>query len=273
MDLKGLDRVLQALGPYLEELVVCGGWAWYLYRRCLGTPGQIAAQFTRDVDCLGLRRLRVLDRPAAARLRDAGFEWIPMGADRPPAARFAWPDARHPLAEVEFLTTTRGDGARRTEELQQGLVAQALPDIEILTDAPVTLTIDDRSPISQDVAYRGAIRVPNVGHFAIQKTLIASRRTAEQRVKDFFYVFDLVDAPSGLADRLLEDVIRASSSRWQRAAGTFMAYMEKSADQPTLHKGVTEQYPPEIRPAENYVREEVRRWNARLRIQLDMIRG
>ena len=36
MNLAGLDRALRALGPYVEDVVLCGAWAWYVHRRCSG---------------------------------------------------------------------------------------------------------------------------------------------------------------------------------------------------------------------------------------------
>jgi hypothetical protein len=38
---EGLDRALRGLRPYLGDLVLCGAWAWYLYRRCFGSPAWI----------------------------------------------------------------------------------------------------------------------------------------------------------------------------------------------------------------------------------------
>lgn len=68
MKLDGLDRALQALGPYLDDLVVCGAWAWYLYRRCLGPSGSMPGEFTRDLDCVGRERLPVRDVAVVDRL-------------------------------------------------------------------------------------------------------------------------------------------------------------------------------------------------------------
>jgi hypothetical protein len=145
MNLQGLDRSLTGLGPYLAEVVVCGGWAWYLYRRCLGAARPIESQFTRDLDCIGERRMRVHGQPAARRLEDAGFRWSPKRGHHPPAACFAWPNPDEPLAEIEFLTAARGAGTRPTEEIQEGLVAQTLRHLDILTASPLRLVIAEKA--------------------------------------------------------------------------------------------------------------------------------
>ena len=212
--------------------------------------------------------MRVHGQPVARRLQDAGFHWSPRRDHRPPAARFVWPDPDHSLAEIEFLTAARGGGIRPTEELQEGLVAQALRHLDILTDSPLALLLDEDSPLSGELTFRGAVCVPQVGSFAIQKSLIVAERTREQQVKDSFYVTDLIDSVNGLSDRLLTDVIRLAE-RWPREVATFSAFLDRWASEPVFLRAVTEQYPPEVRPPEGYVREEVRRWRARLNGALD----
>lgn len=267
MNLQGLDRALSGLGPYLADIVLCGGWAWYLYRRCLGVPRPIESQFTRDLDCIAESRMRVRDQPAVRRLEEAGFQWSPKRGHQPPAACFAWPNPDEPLAEVEFLTAARGDGSRPTEEIQEGLVAQTLRYLDILTDSPLSLMISECRPLSQEVTFRGAIRLPQVGSFAIQKALIVTGRSREKQVKDFFYVADLIDAVNGLSERLLVDVIRAGGE-WPSQVETFAAFLDRRVEQSVFLGEVSEQYPVEARPTDGYIREEVRRWSARLNTAL-----
>lgn len=64
----GLGRALTALGPYLEDIVICGAWAWYLYRRCLAPGRDLPTEFTRDLDCVGPERLPVREAPILDRL-------------------------------------------------------------------------------------------------------------------------------------------------------------------------------------------------------------
>lgn len=70
----GLDRALKALGPYLDDLVLCGAWAWFFYRRCVGSARWMPAEFTRDLDCVGSERLRVRDATVLERLKASDFE-------------------------------------------------------------------------------------------------------------------------------------------------------------------------------------------------------
>jgi hypothetical protein len=259
----GLDRALRALEPYLDDLVLCGAWAWYLYRRCIAQGTEIPADFTRDLDCIGRQRLPVRQAELAARLDEHGFVWVPRGDESPPLAFFAWPSGEKPEVLVEFLTPARGAGSRRTVWIQRGVAAQALWHLAILQDDPLGIEIDDRSPLAGELRFRGTVRVPKIGHFVVQKALIHGSRTRDQQVKDLYYVFDLIDSANGLAERVLEDVVAAEGS-WSREVVRFVEVLEACAAEPAFVNRLLEQFPRESRPPLAYVEREVRGWLARL---------
>jgi hypothetical protein len=57
MRVRGFIHVLQALEPRLSEIVLAGGWAWYVYRKYLTGEWSLPGEFTLDVDLVVPRRL------------------------------------------------------------------------------------------------------------------------------------------------------------------------------------------------------------------------
>lgn len=259
MNAAGLDRALRALAPYLGDVIICGAWAWYLYRRCLAPPRWIPDEFTRDLDCIGRERLPVRDAWLFERLTANDFEWVPRGSDTPPVAHFAWPDQKHAEIEIEFLVPARGDGSRRIVEMQPGLTAQALRHLEILTESPLRLTIDDESPLAGELEFRGSMRLPKVGHFVLQKAMIHAGRSRDQQVKDLFYVVELLDRENGLSVTCLEEVV-AADARWKNAVDQLTHLIDRRAGEPPFLTALSEQYPVEKRPPRAYLEGELRTW-------------
>lgn len=259
MNAAGLDRALNALGPYLSDLIICGAWAWYLYRRCLASERWIPEEFTRDLDCIGRERMPIRDSHLVERLKANAFEWVPRGSETPPVASFVWPDRQHAEIEIEFLVPARGDGSRRIVELQPGLTAQALRHLDILTETPLTLVIDNESPVADEMAFRGAIRLPSIGHFVIQKGLIHSRRDRNRQVKDLFYVIELLDRANGLSARCLDEVV-AADVRWSRSVDQLVEVLDRRVGEARFLTALAEQYPFERRPPNAYVEREIRTW-------------
>src|SRR5690242_5803075 len=107
MRVSGLVHALQALEPYLGDVVICGGWAWYLYRKYLGNSAGIPAEFTRDLDCAVREGMPVRGVPLRQRLNESAFECEYRGESLRPALLFSWPSSRRPQVEIEFITQAR----------------------------------------------------------------------------------------------------------------------------------------------------------------------
>jgi len=149
VNLAGLDRALRALGPYVEDVVLCGAWAWYVHRRCSGAATWLPKEFTRDVDCVGRETLALRGTaPLQACLKAQEFVWAPRGDEIPPVSLFAWPSIASAEVEIEFLVPARGDGSVRVVELQKGVTAQTLRDVDILLDEPLRVCVDESSPLA-----------------------------------------------------------------------------------------------------------------------------
>lgn len=72
-DFEVLAPLLRALEPYLEDIVLIGGWVHALYLHELDSAPRTVR--TTDVDVAVPRRLSAVDRPVLLDLvKDAGFE-------------------------------------------------------------------------------------------------------------------------------------------------------------------------------------------------------
>jgi hypothetical protein len=194
------------------------------------------------------------------------FVWAPRGDEIPPVALFVWPTIRSAEVEIEFLAPARGDGSVRVVELQKGVTAQTLRDVDILLDDPVRVQIDDHSPLGVELPYRGTFQIPRLSHFCIQEALIHRRRNVEQQVKDVFYVFDLIHGINGLATAVLSDVA-AAEPRWGAGVGALDQLLRQRASEPRFLRALAEQFPLERRPLVPYVEREIRTWLDQLAVQ------
>jgi hypothetical protein len=256
MRIRGFVHVLKALEPRLGEVVIVGGWAWYLYRKCLTGSAGLPGEFTQDVDVALPRPLphgRGLDRL----LEDAAFEEEMTGENTPPVTRYAWPSLEAPEAVVDFLTPARGAGTEATLRTG-GVVAQQLRTLDVLLENPLVLPIDERSETENFV---GTVRVPRLGAFLLQKVQTLSSRRATKREKDLFYIFDLADEGRGLRERIKADTeqIRLKlGAPSLKVAASFLRRDCGQATSPAVAK-VMGQIPQEQRPSREYVAETFNR--------------
>jgi len=237
-------------------VVIVGGWAWYLYRKYLTGSAGLPGEFTLDVDVVLPRPLphgRGLDRL----LEDAAFAEDTTGENTPPVTRYAWPTPKDPEAVVDFLTPARGAGTEATL-MTGGIVAQQLRTLDILLEAPLVLSIDERS---ETESFVGAVRVPRLGAFLLQKVQTLPSRRATKRDKDLFYIFDLADEGRGLREMIEADAeelrlsvgvpkLRAAASLLRRDCG--------EATSSAVTK-VIDQIPIEQKPLREYVAETFNR--------------
>src|SRR5690349_5958121 len=88
-DLAAFRKLIDALEPWLSEVVIIGGWAHRLFRhRAEAQPVGYDALITLDTDVAVPARLTVKDEDLRSRLRAAGFEEEFLGEDQPPATHY-----------------------------------------------------------------------------------------------------------------------------------------------------------------------------------------
>ena len=257
MKVRGFVQVLRALEPRMGELVLTGGWAWYLYRKYLTGERLFPGEFTVDVDVVVPRRLSSGETELDDLLLESDFEIGMEGEERPPVTRYFWPSAERREATVEFLTPARGSGEKATLEIN-GIVAQQLRFLDLLLHDALTLNVSEGSA---DEMFRGAVRVPRVGLFVWQKALTFPRRHEQaKRQKDLFYIFDLADVSRGLFPSIGQD-IRDFPDRgrpnWKTRAARNLTAECGEVSSPGIGT-VMSQIPPESRPQRRYVHETFR---------------
>jgi hypothetical protein len=254
MKVRGFVRVLQTLEPRLGDLVLAGGWAWYLYRKYLTGERSLPGEFTLDVDVALPRRLASGETKLDDLLAEADFELKMEGDERPPVSKYFWPSIEKSEAIVEFLTPALGSGEKATLEIN-GIVAQQL---RFLDHDPLILEVAEGSGENRFI---GRIRVPRVGLFVLQKALTFPRRRGrEKRSKDLFYLFDLADESRNLLPRVGEDIQgfpNRARTRWKQRAARNLTAECGEVDSAGIG-AVLNQIPQENRPPRRYVHETFR---------------
>lgn len=213
-------------------------------------------EFTLDVD-VALPRPLPHGRGLDLLLAEAAFEEEMAGENTPPVTRYAWPSREAPEAVVDFLTPARGAGIEATLRTG-GVVAQQLRTLDVLLEEPLELSIDERSETENFV---GAVRVPRLGAFLLQKVQTLSSRRATKRDKDLFYIFDLADESRGLRKRIEADVeqIRLTLGAPSLEAAASILRRDGGPATSSAVAKVMEQIPKEQLPSREYVAETFNR--------------
>lgn len=229
-----LGYVLRAIAPYLDSLVLVGGFAVRLYRfHPRAAPTGIVPLVTFDVDFVTPPELKI---KAGRRLSDliaaADLELHFFGDHKPPVMKFFSKKGEAPgqgTAQdqyyVEFLTPLIGGGTDSagniggTQEIQKGVTAQRLRYLDLLTVAPWQIPLARLPRMGAKVGDRGFVKVPDPGLFIVQKLLI-SRETGrqEERPKDMAYIYEVLTLFRGELRQLAEAVRRIAGKgpTWQR---------------------------------------------------------
>ena len=192
-DVDAFARTVEALGPYLSDLVFIGGWAHFLFTlRPEATTLPFTPLTTRDADVAAPLRLARREPTIAQLLIGAGFEQKLSGDHDPPVSEYALGDDTDGFY-VEFLAPLLGGEVKRggREDFTTsvgGVTAQTLRHLEILLMAPWIVTLDRESgfPVSRPVA----IQIPNPAAYMVQKVMALRKRTPGKQSKDLLYLHD-----------------------------------------------------------------------------------
>jgi hypothetical protein len=221
-DLPALDRLVEAIRPWLGQLVIVGGWAHRLHRlHPLANPPSYLPLLTRDAD-LAFSSSAPLAGDIGAALQAAGFHEELSGDGSPPVARYELGDG-NPGFYAEFLTPLLGSGRKRDGSSDEtvaraGVTAQKLRylDLLLLHTWAVGVGADVGVPLTRPTE----VRLPNPVSFIAQKLLIQSSRRSDKQAQDALYVHDTLQLfGSGLAELgrvWLEDVRPAIPAKTAR---------------------------------------------------------
>lgn len=235
-DLLSLLKTIEVLKPYLEEIVIVGGWVPFLYRAYGQMPFRHPSVRTMDIDVAVPRRLKERERPTIDELLSSAGYKVVHGLD----ASIVKYELLSPVAEIEFLTPEVGRPGGATITVQRGLNAQALRYLQILLENTKEIEINDTV---SGLGFSLVVKVPSPGAFVYQKGLTLSRRHSKAS-KDLYYIFDLLDSSTEVWDLILAEIRSLRSrygGRWFRGfIGNLSKYFpESGAEGPAL---VTMQY-------------------------------
>jgi hypothetical protein len=203
-DLAAIARLIDALRPWREQLVIVGGWAHRLHRfHPWASAPEYAPLRTKDADVAFS-----LDAPPTGNIRsallDAGFMEVLSGDHRPPIAEYRLGD-EHEGFFAEFLTPLTGSGLTRSGAedatvIRAGVAAQKLRHLDLLLTHPFAVRLDASGGIP--LRKSANVLLANPVSFIAQKLLIRNSRKPEKRAQDALYVHDTIELFAGRLDDL-----------------------------------------------------------------------
>jgi hypothetical protein len=188
-------RLIEALDPWLLNLVIVGGWAHRLYRsHALAQQLDYEPLFTLDTDIAVPQHLPVGEVSVLDSLRHHGFKEQFFGEHQPPITRYTL-GSEDTGFYAEFLTPLKGsgykrDGASESTVRVAGVSSQKLRYLEVLLEEPWNIRLDkSMGPFEND----RKIQIANATSFIGQKLLVHEKRERKNRAKDVLYIHDTIE--------------------------------------------------------------------------------
>jgi hypothetical protein len=239
-----LHRVLWELRPYLDAVVVIGGWVPYLYSRYGGfVTWNGRTPLTAEVDVLLERPLPAGERASIADiLRDAGFQPTTDGA-----GSAVWVGDVASGEMIEFLIphtgTARQIGDTVPVAAQPGLRAISLPGLDLMQRFKQTLPVPVITNAGSVVL---PVNVPRLGAYLVNKASTFTHRQphalgGSKRYKDLLYLRDVMAAGAEVVRHVRRELadmagdnkaageIRTATNNLRLVNGSFEAEMKMAA--------------------------------------------
>lgn len=193
MVIKGVDpqlfKTLAALGDYVQDIVLVGGWVTHIYALIWPSEQRILERRTFDVDAAVRGRLPVRGQSRLDSRLDAQGYIVRLGGMSGPAAQRFENLENEDLLDIEFLFPLTGPSEHQTVEIQTGVVAQALRYLNVLLDSVMEVYASGELPGGDVVTI--PIRVPTPSAFIYHRGLAFVERTDRRmRAKDLYYIFE-----------------------------------------------------------------------------------
>lgn len=184
---RALEHVLATLAPYLDEIVLVGGWAHRFHAadpRARARGLDPLATFDVDVD------LPETLAPHGVTLRErllSEFRETIESDSRPPACRYAPIDATSEIHAIDFVTPRQGSSSpARVARTIGGVGAWMLPHVDLLLVRPWIVDL-----VLPTTRARVSLRVAHPTAYLTQKILVlAQRGITGKHGKDALYVHD-----------------------------------------------------------------------------------
>ena len=189
---QGIDHrllaTLLALGDYLRDVVVVGGWVPHLYRAIWPSESPVEARRTFDLDAAVSGPLAVRSRSRLDVLLAAeGYTQI-LGGPSELAAQIYQSPPDSDLLPIEFLAPLTGRREQATVEIQEGVTAQTLRYLNILLDNTFEFRVSAQSAGGSPDEL--TVRIPTPGAYVFHRGLIHPRGISRRRGKDLYYIFE-----------------------------------------------------------------------------------
>lgn len=204
-DFEDIVRLIEALRPWLNQIVFIGGWSHRLHRfHSLAYPPAYLPLQTRDAD-LALRLDEQIEGDIDQALTNAGFRAEFSGEHTPPVTHY-WLDDQDQGFYAEFLVPLIGGRERRDGTpvpltvRKAGVTAQKLRYLDILLIHPWLISLDES--VGVPLKSSTEIFIPNPVSFIAQKLLIQNRRPPEKKAQDALYIHDTLELFGGELDKL-----------------------------------------------------------------------
>lgn len=195
-ELEYFARLIQVLDPWLDKVVVIGGWAHRLYRlHPLAQPLDYEPLSTFDTDIAVPMNLPATGEQLRTRLLEENFHEELLGDTQPPAAHYRIESGDNSFY-AEFLTPLEGGeikrGGRRDVTARiAGVSVQKLRYLELMLQHPWSVMIAPE--LGYPTPGLRHILIPNPAAFLVQKILIHDRRSHDKRAKDVLYIHDTIE--------------------------------------------------------------------------------
>ena len=195
-DVEYFARLVEALEPWLGQVVIIGGWAHRLYRlHPLAQTLDYEPLGTFDTDVAVPLNLPATGEQIHERLLGKDFHEEMLGDTRPPAAHYRVQSGDTSFY-AEFLTSLEGGevkrgGRRDVTTRVSGVSVQKLRHLELMFQNPWDVAISPAAGYPTPGVRR--ILVPSPAAFLVQKILIHGRRTRDKRAKDILYIHDTIE--------------------------------------------------------------------------------
>lgn len=203
-DFAAFARLIEAVRPWLGQLVIVGGWAHRLHRfDPRANPPAYSPLRTLDTD-LALSDRASLNGDIKASLAAAGFKEEFSDEYTPPITQYRL-GGEDSGFYAEFLAPLRGgefkrDGERDVTVSKAGITAQKLRHLDLLLIAPWSVRVGPE--VGVPVAKTADLLVPNPVSFMIQKLLIHKYRKADKKAQDVLYIHDTLELFGASLDQL-----------------------------------------------------------------------
>lgn len=187
-------RIVTAMRPYLDQLVIVGAWCHRLLQfHPLAMPPAFEPVMTEDADVATPDRLPARTVSLDEALTAGGFKARLSGDGKLPVTKY-YPNNDGNGLYIEFVTQLQGSGYTRGGGLNDilavsGVTAQRLRHVDLLLFEPWELELSRERGF--DVGDALVVRVANPASYLAQKVLtLRKRSTSTKQAKDALYIHD-----------------------------------------------------------------------------------